>query len=124
MSVSQLSQLAAVARVTFVLDDAGFVPAFIVQRGFREVRSPQVAPAPLTGFCQLLFDASFGLPAPTEVVVVISPESQIVDQAYNSAVDWQWYFDPDLEEWTLLVVTSNCNGAAPRRFNVVAHRVN
>lgn len=127
MSISQLSQLSAIARVKFN-DDAGFEPAFVVQRGFREVRPGNVnPPGPMGGFCQLIFDASFGLPSPDEFVVVISPESVVVPErgtSKNADVDWQWYFDPGFEEWTLLVVTSNCNGAAPRTFNVVAHRVN
>lgn len=119
MSISQLSHLAAVARVNNVAN-----PSFIVQRGFREVRQATVAPGPFVGFCQLLFDSIFGLPAPDECVVTVSPESQIVLPSANAAVDWQWYFDPTLEEWTLLVVTSDCDGALPRVFNLTVQRVN
>lgn len=93
-----------------------------MQRGFRDVRAVTVAPGPLPGFCRLSFDQSGGTPTPTECVVVVSPESQILAPAANAGVDWQWDFFGG--EWTLLVITSDCNGAAERAFNVIVHRVN
>jgi hypothetical protein len=119
MATSQLSQLAAIARVVV---DQGNNFAFAVQRGFRKVEAVATLPGPLPGFCRLSFDQSGGTPTPTECVVVVSPESQVLPPSANAAVDWQWDFFGG--EWTLLVVTSDCNGAAQRTFNVVVHRVN